>query len=469
MDLQAAPESPLIADAWAAVVSGSEDPPSPVPPELLGDLGHLPSHLAVQPIATACVAAALTSACELERARGGSPQAPVLDRRHVSVAVQSERFFRDPTHGAPASFAPLSRFWRASDGWVRTHANYAWHRAALLDAIGARDDVRSVADGLAERRAVDVEEVVFKAGGIATAVRSWAEWQEHPQGRAVLGEPLIAHERSTPGSPRRRSRSALPAAGLRVLDLTRVIAGPVATSLLGALGASVLRLDPPRHPDMAPGTVADSLLGKRSAALDASTREGLIVLHELLDEADVLVCGYRPGSLGRFGLDPEALTERHPGLVITILDAWGHRGPWAGRRGFDSVVQAPTGIALAESADGTAPGALPCQLLDHGTGYLAAAAALDGVRRQITEGGTHVRRVSLARTAAWLMSTTADGAERPAPEDVAPSEWLTELQHPRGSVTAVRPPGVLDGRPLRWPAPPTGYTDDPAAWPTLVE
>src|SRR5262249_6247466 len=153
-------------------------------------------------------------------------------------------------------------------------------------------------------------------------------------------------------------------------------------------------------------------LAKRSALVDFSSTTGSATLHDLLDGADVLVCGYRPGALDRFGLDAQAIADRHPGLVVVYLDAWGHSGPWATRRGFDSVVQAPTGVAHAESADGgPTPGALPCQLLDHGTGYLAAAAALDGLRRQSETGGTYVRRLSLARTAAWLLESNAQTDE----------------------------------------------------------
>jgi crotonobetainyl-CoA:carnitine CoA-transferase CaiB-like acyl-CoA transferase len=259
----------------------------------------------------------------------------------------------------------------------------------------------------------------------------------------------------------------LPASGLRVLDLTRVIAGPVCTRYLAALGADVLRLDPPGHLDMRPGTVADTLFGKRSALLDLSTDAGKATLQHLLAGADVVVCGYRPGALDRFGLHEEALADRHPGLVVVYLDAWGHLGPWAGHRGFDSIVQAPTGIAMGESTDGMVPGVLPCQLLDHGTGYLTAAAVLDGLRRQTDEGGTHVRRLSLARTAWWLTaaSTGNRAPNRAADTDVSP--WLGEFASVEGVVTGVTPPGTLDGRRLQWPFPLTGYGNDQVVWPSV--
>ena len=249
------------------------------------------------------------------------------------------------------------------------------------------------------------------------------------------------------------------------------------TRFLGALGADVLRIDPPHLPDMSAGAVSDTLLGKRSAFLDLGSSYGPATLHRLLDGADVVVHGYRPGSLERFGLGAADLAVRHPGLVVVAVDAWGHRGPWSGRRGFDSIVQAASGIATSEAADGDEPGALPCQLLDHGTGYLAAAAALDGLRRQAATGGTVVRSLSLARTAAWLTSwpigsgSTTAGADgrswrrRPG-SDAGGSRpaWLVDIDGPGGAATAVGPPGGLDGKPLAWPAIAGGYGEDLPAW-----
>ncbi|RZQ61875.1 carnitine dehydratase [Amycolatopsis suaedae] len=353
---------------------------------------------------------------------------------------------------APAGFARLSRFWQTADGWLRTHANYPWHRDSLLDALGEPDDVEAA---MSRERAADLAERIVAAGGVAAAVRTESEWLATPAGQAVAAAPLIEAVRTGDAEPRRRGAGPLPASGLRVLDLTRVIAGPVCTRFLAALGADVLRLDPPHRPEL-PGS-EDSLLGKRSAVLDARTAVGHARLHELLGAADVLVHGYRPGTLDAFGLSPADLAERHPGLVTVSLSAWGTTGPWGERRGFDSIVQAASGIAMAESADERTPGAMPCQLLDHGTGYLCAAAALDGVRRQRAEGGTLHRRLSLARTAHWLLG-------QPRPAHAVPSaapegdRWLTPVD---ARITAVSPPGTLDGHGLSWPRPPGYGTAEP--------
>ncbi|MEU5853633.1 CoA transferase [Saccharopolyspora shandongensis] len=405
-----------------------------------GDLGHLGSRLPVEDTAIACVGAALLA----------STRRPAeLATGHVAAAMRSEAHLRLDGEPPLDGFAPMSRFWRTADGWVRTHGNYPWHREALVRALGTPDDVAAVASVIGELPAREVESRVVEAGGIAAAVRTPQEWLAEPPGRAVAAQPLVGTDRIGDATPRSRGDR------LRVLDLTRVIAGPVCTRFLAALGADVLRIDPPHRPER-PGSY-DTLLDKRTALLDAGTPEGLALLHELLAGADVLVHGYRPGALRRFGLGAEDLAERHPGLVVVSLSAWGTAGPWGERRGFDSIVQAASGIATVEStSDG--PGALPCQLLDHGTGYLCAAAVLDGLRRQSEAGGTWLRELSLARTAHWLLGRPR--AERPpVPADAEP--WLTELDSPDGRITAVAPPGRIDGKPLAWHAIHAYGTDEP--------
>jgi crotonobetainyl-CoA:carnitine CoA-transferase CaiB-like acyl-CoA transferase len=233
-----------------------------------------------------------------------------------------------------------------------------------------------------------------------------------------------------------------PAVGVRVLDFTRVIAGPVCARYLGALGAEVLRLDPPDLPDVEPGQPADTLLGKRSAFLDLRDEAGARRLDALLADADVLLLGYRPGALERFGLSPEQLAARHPGLVVMELAAWGHTGPWRERRGFDSIVQAASGIAAVEAGPDGEPGALPCQLLDHGTGYLAAAAVLAALTEQRKHGGSHLARLSLGRTAHWLLGESKVGglAATPSATEARPGHGPAA----RSGAAALAWPGLPD-------------------------
>jgi crotonobetainyl-CoA:carnitine CoA-transferase CaiB-like acyl-CoA transferase len=448
----------LLGEAWAALGGGGHGAEL----QVTGVPGWLPSHLPVEDTALACAGAALLAAAELQAQRGGPvARTARLDRGHVAAAFRSEAFLR--LNGAPAGagFAPLSRFWPTRDGWVRTHGNYPWHREALLRALGTGEDPDQVAAAIAGRAGHEVEDLVVGAGGIAAAVRTEAQWRAEPAGQAVAAARLVEADRFGDAPPRLRTAGPLPATGIRVLDLTRVIAGPVATRYLAALGADVLRLDPPHRPEL-PLHAYDGLLGKRSALLDLDT--DATRLDELLKAADVLVHGYRPHALDRFGLTPGALAERHPGLVAVSLSAWGSSGPWGGRRGFDSIVQAASGIAVAESADGDRPGAMPCQLLDHGTGYLCAAAALRALADQGVAGGTQVRELSLARTARWLLGSAAGPAPASGGRAGGAADWLTTLGSAEGAVTVVRPPGQLDGRELAWPSPLARYGDDPPAW-----
>uniref|UniRef100_UPI001968ADBD CoA transferase n=1 Tax=Streptomyces scabiei TaxID=1930 RepID=UPI001968ADBD len=294
--------------------------------------------------------------------------------------------------------------------------------------------------------------------------------------RAVAARPLVEHERldTAPArvlAPLGDASPLLPAAGLRVLDLTRVIAGPVAGRALALLGADVLRVDPPGLPEI-PDQHTDTGSGKRSALLDLGRAADRRAFEELLAAADVVLTGYRPGALDRFGLSPHALAARRPGLVVAQLSAWGAYGPWAGRRGFDSLVQVATGIAAIEGTR-EQPGALPAQALDHGTGYLLAAAVLRALTEQAEQGYGRVLRLSLARTAAWLTGGIGQTAEADAEaatdrdEGVAydgPEAWLAERDSPLGRLRYALPPLSFEGGPGDWARPPGPWGADEPRW-----
>jgi hypothetical protein len=420
VDLSAAA---LVRTVWRAM--RDVDPPA-VPLRILGSTG-LGGLLAVPGLALGSVAAQLLAARELSGAPGNA--APLdLDAGHVGLSFRSERSVRLDGRPVGPGFAALSRFWRTADGWLRLHGNYPHHRAAALAVLG--DDVEAAALGW---RAEDLETAVVGAGGAAAAVRTAEQWLAHPQGQAVAALPLLTLRRSADGPPRRPELR-----GLRVLDLTRVIAGPVATRTLASHGADVLRVDGPRTPDD-PGGLLDTGSGKRHVTVDLASSSGRRTVEELLAAADAVIQGYRPGALDAFGLDPDALADRHPGLVVVRLSAWGVAGPWRSRRGFDSLVQAASGIALAYGPQ-DAPGALPAQALDHATGHLAAAMLMGALARQRVEGGGWHGELSLAQTAHWLLGAgPGQGEDGPDPADAAP--YLVDLPSDRGTVTVVSPPG----------------------------
>ncbi|MFD7772125.1 CoA transferase [Streptomyces sp. NPDC059787] len=421
------------------------------------------ARLPVRELARACVGACALAAAELGARRTGGGEVPAVrvDDGAVATAFVSERHLLVDGR-APETFAPLSRFWRTADGWVRTHANYPHHRARLLAALGVPEDPDAVAAALAERSAREVEEAVYAAGGLAVALRTPEEWAAHAQGVEVAGRPLVERERldSAPArvlAPVGRD-PLLPAAGLRVLDLTRVIAGPVATRTLALLGADVLRVDAPGLPEIA-DQHADTGFGKRSALLDLSV--GREVFEELLATADVVVTGYRPGALDRFGLTPRALAERRPGVVVAQLSAWGAYGPWGDRRGFDSLVQVATGVAAVEGSSTGRPGVLPAQALDHGTGYLLAAGVLRALSEQAEGGGSRVVRVALARTAGWLLDGRGDAG---VPGDVPVGQWLAERDSPLGRLRYALSPVEFEGGPRDWARAPGCWGADSARW-----
>ncbi|MET8826198.1 CoA transferase [Streptomyces sp. NPDC004610] len=473
--------------------------------------GTLPAHLPVRELARACVSVCALAAAELAALRAGAGAEAALarvpgvrvDDGAVAAAFTSERQLLIDGR-APVSFAPLSRFWPVADGWVRTHANYPHHRRRLLDALALPQDAPAEAVGevLSGRAALEVEETVQGAGGLAVALRTPREWAAHEQAVAVAARPLVERERLGAAGPARgpvplTGSPLLPAAGLRVLDLTRVIAGPVATRTLALLGADVLRLDPPWLPEL-PDQHIDTGFGKRSATLDLTADRDRF--EDLLGAADVVVTGYRPGALDRLGLSARALAERRPGLVVAQLSAWGAYGPWGGRRGFDSLVQVATGIAAIEGTS-ERPGALPAQALDHGTGYLLAAGVLRALTERAKDGDARVVRVALARTAEWLKDgararglqragVTSDTAE-PAPDTPAgetdtpdrrrslsgelsgargaaahggPGPWLAERDSRVGRLRYALPPVAFDGGPTDWATAPVPWGSDTPRW-----
>lgn len=417
----------------------------------------LPSALPVGALANGSVAAAALAGSALRTSDGSTPARVHVDPRQVAVAFRNDQLQTVDGAGSP-SFAPLSGFFAAHDGWVRTHANYPHHRDRLIRALGLRPDAsrEEAAAAIAGRSAQDVEDTVAADHGIAVRVRTLPEWMAGEQARAVDAAELLSvrSQGAAPGRP-------VPARP-RVLDLTRVIAGPVATRTLAFLGCDVLRVDSPHLPEL-PAAHLETDSGKRSTLLDLHDGHARQRFHELLDGADVVVTGYRPGALSAFGLDPDQLAQSHPHLVHAWLSAWTTGGPWGGRRGFDSIVQAASGIAMIESADGERPGALPAQALDHATGYLLAAGILAALRARATTGGIWRVSAHLARTAHWLLRTDAlDGPAHPVDD---PSPFLLATASPHdGLVIQSRPAFELDGVPARFAWVGRRWGSDEATW-----
>ena len=399
--------------------------------------------------------------------RGGPVPEVFTDVREATTAFRSEQLL-EIQGAAPNLWADLSGDYPGSDGWIRLHCNFAHHQAAALRALGLdpEADREQVAGAVAGRSSDAVVESVMAAGGCASELRPLAAWQTHPQGTTVASLPLVAIDPIGSAPPRPLREASRPLGGIRVLDLTRVIAGPVCGRVLASHGANVLRVGASHLPTFRVLDL-DTGFGKRWCALDLRDAGDRTTFTTLARDADVVVQSYRPGALSGLGFGPEELAAVSPGVVVVSLSAYGQAGPWAPRRGFDSLVQLASGIAHEQAvAHGVArPVALPCQLLDHGTGWLAALGALAALRRRHREGGSWHVQVSLARTAAWLeRHGRVEGIGTPAPGRAELSDLIVDDETHAGTLTHVRAVGTVSGTAPSWDRPPPAPGADPPAW-----
>ena len=415
----------------------------------------LPSSFAVGAAAQSTVAAAALAACELGHLRGTARQQVSVDMLHAALECMG---WFSLGGQVPPQWDEFSGLYRCADGWVRVHANFAHHRDGALRLMKLDPATATRADAeaaMARWRALDFEDAAASAGLVATALRRFDEWDTTPQGQAIAAQPLFTVERIGDAPPlalpplREDQR---PLSGLRVLDLTRVLAGPVGGRALAAYGADVMLVNSPNLPNIA--AIADTSRGKLSAHADLRTEEGRIALQRLVADAHVFVQGYRPGGIEARGFGPLALARLRPGIVCVSLNAYGTKGPWAGRRGFDSLVQTAMGFnhAEGEAAGDGKPKPLPMQILDEATGYLIAFGAAAALWRQQREGGSWHVQVSLAQTGQWLrgLGRVQDGLSAPKP-DLKP--YVETSNSGFGRLAALRHSAQLQRTPAAWVRP----------------
>lgn len=420
-----------------------------------------PSCFAVGDLAVTSMGAVGSAMSDLIAALGLGPRPEVIiDRRLASLwfswSIQPIGWEKPPL------WDPIAGDYQTRDGWIRLHTNAPHHRAAALSVLKSEATRETVAEAVAKFDADALETEIVNAQGAAAALRSRAEWQTHPQGQAVAAEPLVDWVLRD-GQPRDWAPTYdRPLAGLRVLDLTRVLAGPVASRTLAGFGAQILRIDPPDWDE--PGVAPDVTLGKRCSRLDLRQPGDLSTFETLLSRADILIHGYRAGALDGL-IAPARRTELAPGLIEVSLNAYGWHGPWSGRRGFDSLVQMSSGIADtgARWAHTDAPHPLPVQALDHATGYFMAAAALTGLTRALGHGRVGIARLSLARTAELLTRMSAPdggGLEGARAGDFSARSECTVW----GEARRLKPAIEIAGCPLRWDLPASPLGSAPPLW-----
>lgn len=416
--------------------------------------GRWASRYCVSDLAVQTIGAVGSAIADLIAARnsGQKSQPVVVDQRLASLWFARSI---DPVGWSlPPVWNAVAGDYRTRDGWIKLHTNLPHHREAACKVLGVAPERDAVAAAVATCAGDDLETAIVEAGGVAALMRSRAEWKAHPQGVAVATEPLVAwtNPRRIHEMPRPATIGA-PLEGLRVLDLTRVLAGPVATRTLAGFGASVLRIDPPGWDE--PNVVPDITLGKTCATLDLRDTGHRQTFEGLLREAHVLVHGYRPDALDRLGIGRDWRRSIAPNVVEVCLDAYGWSGPWAGRRGFDSLVQMSSGIADTGMmwASALRPTPLPVQALDHATGYLMAAAVLRALVACAREEPVSDARLSLARTADLLAEHQQENAEA-VNLTFADNDWADPLeQTPWGAARRLKPPLQVGELKMSWRSP----------------
>jgi len=419
--------------------------------------GSLPSIFAVTDLAVGAIGAAGLAIAELTHAAGNDVVEVQADRRLASFWFGTS--LRPQGWEAPALWDAVAGDYQAADGWIRLHTNAPHHRAAALTVLDVTVDRAAVAAAVAGWSAQELEIAVVAQGGCAAAMRTMEQWHVHPQGMAVNSEPLLhivdGPAAAKPDWPVSRQR---PLQGIRVLDLTRVLAGPTATRFMAGFGAEVLRIDPASWDE--PGVVPDMVPGKRCARLDLRASLDQEIFAQLLAQADVLVHGYRSDALAGMGFDAENRRRINPALVDVCLDAYGWSGPWKTRRGFDSLVQMSSGIAEAgmRRLGRDKPTPLPVQALDHATGYLMATAAIRGLTQRLKTGKGMEVRTSLARMAQLLATGSGQQVdamlEPESADDLAPAIEQTFW----GPARRLRGAVAVGGATMSWdrPAAPLG-------------
>ncbi len=440
--------------------------PAHLPDIAVAGSGSLPSAFAVTELATCAMGAAAASLSELIRLQSQSEltSAVTVDRRLASIWFAWS--LRPDGWDVPPPWDVIAGDYRAKNGWIKLHTNTPRHRAAALAVLGCAGDRDTVVDAVAEHDADELETAILETGGCGAVMRSLADWSRHPQGKAVAQEPLIHMAwHKTISSPLHSGEPGRPLSGVRVLDLTRVLAGPVAGRFLAGYGARVLRIDPPDWEE--PGVVPEVTLGKRCAGLDLQQAEDRATFERLLGEADVLIHGYRPGALDDLGFGEDARRLLNPSLVDVSLNAYGWTGPWKGRRGFDSLVQMSSGIAdhgMVWSGNDI-PTPLPVQALDHATGYLMAIAVIEGLKGRVREGSALSARLSLARTAHLLTGYSGQRSCEPL-EPETPADLGAAVEHTVwGSARRIGFPVMIEGCPARWELPAGPLRASPPDWP----
>jgi crotonobetainyl-CoA:carnitine CoA-transferase CaiB-like acyl-CoA transferase len=456
----------ILADLWTAA-GGDHAALDAV--TLTGGEPQLPSSFRVAAAAQASIAAAGLAAAQVWKLRSGHSQDVAVDMPHAVVECRSERYLRVGGKPPPPAWDAIAGIYKTGDQrFVRLHTNFAHHRAAVCKVLNCEPTRDEVQAALMQWDGEAFETAAYAEGGVVAMMRSYDQWSDLPHTRALAALPPISIEKIGEAAPRPWPAGDRPLAGVRVLDLSRVIAGPVAGRTLAVHGADVLLISGPGLPAI-PWLTIDTGRGKLTAFIDLKSEQGRGSLRDLLASADIFTQGYRPRALATLGFAPQDAAQISPGIISVSLSAYGHVGPWSDRRGFDSLVQTATGFNHAEghAAGVDGPKELPAQMLDHATGYLMAFGAMMAKARQSREGGSWHVRVSLAQTGRWLwhLGRVADGFKTADIKADAAGPFMQEMPSGFGPLWAVSHSAVLSKTPACWARPAMPLGSHAPQWP----
>lgn len=459
----------ILSDIWT---SAGGEPSALDAVKLTGEEPQLPSSFRVAAAAQASIAAAGLAAAQVWKLRSGQTQDVAVDMAHAVVECRSERYLRVDGKGPPPAWDAIAGIYKTRDRrFVRLHTNFPHHRDAVCKVLNCKAERDDVQAALMQWDAEAFETAAYAGGGVVAMMRSHDEWLALSHARALAELPLLSIEKIGEAAPKPWPAGDRPLAGVRVLDLSRVIAGPVAGRTLAAHGADVMLISSPGLPFI-PWLTIDNGRGKLSSFVELKSEQGRDVLRELLAQADIFSQGYRPRSIAALGFSPQDAAKINPGIIYVSLSAYGHAGPWAERRGFDSLVQTSTGFNHAEgqAAGVDGPKELPAQMLDHATGYLMAFGAMMAKARQSREGGSWHVRVSLAQTGRWLwnLGRVADGFKIEDLKGEAVEPFIEEVPSGFGPLQSVTPSAILSKTPAFWARPSMPLGSDPPQWPARI-
>jgi crotonobetainyl-CoA:carnitine CoA-transferase CaiB-like acyl-CoA transferase len=434
----------------------------------------LPTPFRIGETSAAALAAVGLAVADLWALRTGRHQEVSVDARQATASLRSGHYMKMDEAPVSTERNTVMGVYAAKNGrWSYLHCNFPNHRAAALSVLGVPEDREAVRKAVAQWDALELEEAIIAANGAGGMVRTMAEWAQHPQAVAIASLPLLEIIKIGDSPPEQLPDGDRPLSGIRVLDLTRVLAGPTCARTLAEHGADVLKITAAHLPNIGYQEY-DTGHGKLSAHLDLRQSKDLETLRGLIREADVFSQGYRPGTLGNRGLSPEALAQLRPGIVYVSLCAFSHVGPWASRRGFDTVVQTVSGITSrqGELFPGAAPGPqfYPVSAIDYLTGYLMAFGALVALARRTRQGGSWLVRISLAQTGRWLVGRgqVPEAELKDVPKEFTPAElarWSIASETPVGRLHHLGPVVRLSETPPRWARPTVPLGHHEPVWP----